>query len=279
MSNSKAATIPQVTVIVPAYNAQQYLTLTLESLLTQRGVDIRVIVVDDHSTDETRRLVLNYAKGDARVCYASTMENSGGPAGPRNIGVERANTEWIAFCDADDLWHGDKLSAQLECARTKGADLVCTEIEPFLDGFEPRLFGVPLMPQLSNRRIGLWQMLLKNRVATSSVLCRRSQVLAAGGFNVERSMIAVEDYDLWLRLMTCLDVRIVRLGQPLVAYRHLAGSLSASKWRQACKIMRVHKNIFAIKGWQLLFPFVAPVLMVCYISSWLYLRSQVGRLA
>lgn len=274
-----AVMVPQVTVIVPAYNAQQYLGRTLESLLKQRGVDIRVTVVDDCSTDETRGVVLGYAERDARVCYASTAANSGGPAGPRNIGVEQADTDWIAFCDADDLWHPDKLRAQIECAHAAGADLVCTEIEPFLDGLEPRLFGVPLMAELSRRRIGLWKMLFKNRVATSSVLCRRSQVLAAGGFNVERSMIAVEDYDLWLRLMTCLDVRIVRLGQPLVAYRHLAGSLSASKWRQACKIMRVHKSIFAIKGWQLLFPFVAPVLMVCYISSWLYLRSQVGRLA
>ena len=154
---------------------------------------------------------------------------------------------------------------------------MCTAIESFLDGSQPRLLAQPLAHPTATRRIGLWAMLLKNRIATSSVLCRREQVRASGGFNTERGMVAVEDYDLWLRLMTRLDAKVVRLEQPLVAYRHLRGSLSASKWRQALKIMRVQKTVFAFKGWRAFFPFVAPVLMCCYISSWLYLRSQVGR--
>jgi teichuronic acid biosynthesis glycosyltransferase TuaG len=245
---------PQVTVVVPAYNARRYLGHTLDSLLAQRGVTFEIIVVDDRSTDGTGELVLAYAQRDPRVHCIATATNCGGPAGPRNLGVERARTEWVAFCDADDLWHADKLRAQLDCASTKGGDLVCTLIEPFRDGEEPRAFRLPLALIPSTRGISLWQMLLKNRVATSSVLCRRSQLLKAGGFNTARSMVAVEDYDLWLRLVTQLGTKIVRIEQPLVAYRHLAGSLSASKWRQAGKIMRVHKSVFAIKGWQLMFP-------------------------
>jgi hypothetical protein len=120
-------------------------------------------------------------------------------------------------------------------------------------------------------------MLLKNRVATSSVLCRRAALLGTPGFDTRKDMIAVEDYDMWLRLMCTQQIRVVRVEWPLVAYRILPGSLSASKWRQALKIVRVHRGVFAVKGWNFAFPVLAPILLLSYISSWIYLRGQVRR--
>jgi teichuronic acid biosynthesis glycosyltransferase TuaG len=278
MTRATVAPQPEVTVIIPAYNAQRLIGKTLDSILAQRGVALEVIVVDDQSTDATAKLVLDRAGADPRLRYCATPRNCGGPAGPRNLGVREARGEWVAFCDADDLWHVDKLALQLTCAHRTGADLVCSQIESFHDGALPRCLGEAPMPHRAERGIGLWPMLLKNRVATSSVLCRRTALLSTPGFDERREMVAVEDYDMWLRLMCLQDVRITRIEQPLVAYRILPGSLSASKWRQALKIVRVHREIFALKGWDLAFPFLAPVLIACYISSWLYLRGQVKRL-
>jgi teichuronic acid biosynthesis glycosyltransferase TuaG len=274
---AQAVAPPEVTVVVPAYNAERWLGETLDTLLAQRNVAFEVLVVDDRSTDGTAALVQGRAAAEPRLRYLATPQNCGGPAGPRNLGVHHARSEWVAFCDADDLWHPDKLRLQLDCARRTGADLVCTAIESIHEGMQPRLIRRAGDPSGAARQIGLWAMLLKNRVATSSVLCRRSALLATPGFNTERGMIAVEDYDMWLRLMAIQGVAIVRLEQPLVAYRLLHGSLSAQKWRQALKILRVHREIFALKGWSFAFPIAAPILMTCYVTSWLYLRGQVGR--
>ena len=276
MTGERAAG-PAVTAIVPAYNAQRHLGETLDSLLAQRGVELSVIVVDDRSTDGTADLVRRYADADSRVRYVATPRNCGGPAGPRNLGVNMATTDWVAFCDADDVWHPDKLGAQMACATQTGADLVCTRIRSFRDGVRLPELPPPQLSPVHVRRIGLWRMLLKNQVATSSLMCKRSMVIEAGGFNTARDMIAVEDYDLWLRLMSSRDAVLVRVEEPLVSYRVLANSLSASKWKQALKIMRVHRSIFALKGWQVIFPLLAPFLITCYISSWLYARRQLAR--
>lgn len=266
----------EVSVIVPAYNADRYLGATLASLLAQRGVDLEVIVVDDNSRDSTAAVVHEYAQRDARVRYERTPSNCGGPAGPRNLGVERAQAPWVAFCDADDLWHPDKLRAQLACARDTGADLVCTALRDFPDGQLPALNDPPRSPQVVTIRY--WSMLLKNRVATSSVLVRRATVQAAGGFPVERDLIAVEDYDLWLRILSMPGTRAIRLDHALVAYRRLSGSLSASKLRQARKVIRVLQRAFERRGWAPVFPLAAPLLMLSYGLSSVYLRMVRGHL-
>jgi teichuronic acid biosynthesis glycosyltransferase TuaG len=267
----------KVTVVIPAYNAERHIGRTIDSILSQRDVDLEVHIVDDQSTDGTRSLIMDYANKDSRVLYSQTAANFGGPAGPRNLGVQNSRSEWVAFCDSDDLWHPDKLRAQLDSAQSTGAGLICTSIESFRDGVEPCSFRAPLAAKPAVRRIGLWTMLFKNRVATSSVLCRRQLILDAQGFNTDRRMIAVEDYDLWLRLMTQFDTEVVKVDQRLVGYRHLGGSLSAGKLQQAGKIMRVHKSIFAFQGWNRMFPLAAPVLMLYYVASWLYLRMLVTR--
>jgi teichuronic acid biosynthesis glycosyltransferase TuaG len=271
------ASEPKVTVVIPAFNAERHLGDTITSILAQRETVFEVYVVDDQSTDGTRELVSNFAQRDSRIKYLATTSNSGGPAGPRNLGVTTSNSEWITFCDSDDLWHPDKLRAQLAAARFTGAGLICTSIESFRDGVAPRSFRNAPVAKLRTRHIGLWAMLFKNRIATSSVMCKRQLILDAHGFNTDPSLIAVEDYDLWLRLMTQFNIQVVLVNQRLVGYRHLTDSLSAGKLQQAAKIMRVHKTIFGVKRWNWLFPFAAPVLMLFYITSWLYLRALVTR--
>ena len=265
---------PDVSVIIPAYNASRLIGHTLDSVLAQRDVNVRVLVIDDCSRDDTKAVVMDYARRDPRVRYNCTPRNFGGPAGPRNLGVQMADTDWVAFCDADDLWHRDKLRLQMACASRTGSTLVCSDIEPFLDGAMPASIGNGAPESPTERVLGLVAMLLKNRVATSSVLCRRKSILDAGGFNTATHMVAVEDYDLWLRLIVSQQAVLTCVQWPLVGYRYLGNSLSASKWRQALKIMNVHRMIFARKGWSLAFPFAAPVLICCYMLSWFYIRAQ-----
>lgn len=272
------AMTPEVTVVVPAYNAQRHLPDTIASILAQREVALELIVVDDCSTDATAQCVAAAAAQDPRVRYLRMPANCGGPAGPRNHGVQAARAPWVALCDADDLWHPRKLRLQLDLAQRSGADLVCSAIEDFADGQTPALPLATLPPALPGTPLPYWQMLLKDRIATSSVLCRRDALLSGGGFDTARELIAVEDYDLWLRLMERPGFRVLRIAEPLVAYRRLATSLSAGKWRHARKVMRVPRRAADRGGWRWAFPLAAPLLVAGYGCMSVYWRVLRGRL-
>lgn len=268
----------EVSVVVPAYNAARYLAQTMASVLAQQAVALELLVVDDCSTDGTAALVQAAAAGDARVRYLRMPANSGGPAGPRNRGVQAARGRWVALCDADDLWHPRKLRLQIDLAAREAADLVCSAIEDFADGDTPALPGQALPAQLTSHPLPYWQMLLKDRIATSSVLCRRDALLHGGGFDTARELIAVEDYDLWLRLMERPGFKVLRIEVPLVAYRRLAGSLSASKWRHARKVMRVPRRAAERGGWRWAYPLALPLIFAGYGFMSVYWRVLKGRL-
>ena len=109
--------MPQVSVIVPVYNAEKYISETLASIATQTFDDFDVHVVDDCSTDGSAAIIQRFCAHDQRFHYHRSPSNFGGPAGPRNLGVARSSGEYVAFCDADDLWAPHKLEVQLAVAR------------------------------------------------------------------------------------------------------------------------------------------------------------------
>ncbi len=266
---------PVVSVVVPAFNAEKHLSATLESIGAQSIADIEILVVDDCSADGTEALVQRVARWDPRVRYLRTASNFGGPAGPRNVGVDAARADWIAFCDADDLWHPRKLETQLACARARGVEFVCTQVRHF-HGESPAA-AAAWNPSPSAAPVMLARMLLKNRIATSSVLCRRALLQRAGGFDADRRLIAVEDFDLWLRLLAIDRTEMVCLESPLVDYRQAPGSLSRQKWAQARRVALVWRRHFQRTGHGWVFPFAVPVLMLSYISIWLWTRVRHSR--
>jgi teichuronic acid biosynthesis glycosyltransferase TuaG len=275
---STELTSTEVSVVIPAYNAAQFLSETILSILAQEDVDFELLVVDDCSTDQTAEIVKAASADDGRVQYLRMPSNSGGPAGPRNMGVQAASGRWVAFCDADDIWHPRKLRLQIDLGQREGADLVCSAIEDFVDGTKPILPEQLSEDSLSVHSLPYWQMLLKDRIATSSALCSREALIESGGFNTARDLVAVEDYDLWLRLMERPSFRVLRIETPLVAYRRLPQSLSANKLRHVRKVMRVPRLAAKRGGWGWAFPLLLPVIFTGYGFMSLYWRVLKGRL-
>ncbi len=115
---------PAVSVIIPVYNAERYITTCLRSVLSQTLTDIAVIVVDDASSDRSMEFVRRIAKEDTRVKYIELAANAGqGPA--RNAGIEQARGRYIWFIDADDLFCEKGFLAELyRIAEEDGADMV-----------------------------------------------------------------------------------------------------------------------------------------------------------
>lgn len=98
--------MPKVSIVIPAYNAEAYIRLALKSVFTQTYQDFECIVVDDGSTDKTADIVESMA--DSRVRLLK-IPNSGGPARPRNVGIDNASGDFIFLFDADDVMRPDKL--------------------------------------------------------------------------------------------------------------------------------------------------------------------------
>ena len=101
---------PLVSVIIPTYNRANFLALTINSVLDQTYPSIEIFVVDDGSSNSDAQIICDRFE---RVTYIK-IENSGGPAKPRNIGIKKANGKYIAFVDDDDIWLPTKIEKQVQ---------------------------------------------------------------------------------------------------------------------------------------------------------------------
>jgi len=263
--------MPRVSVVVAAYNAEKYIGETLESIRSQTFGDFDVHVVDDCSTDGSAAVIHAYCATDDRFFYHRSPSNFGGPAGPRNIGVEKSSGEYIAFCDADDIWVSHKLEIQLAVAEETGADVISAVIRDFRDGERREPVDRP-EGALPHSEISHAQLLLKNWIALSSVVARRSALEAAGPFNPARTHVAVEDFDMWLRL-TQRGARAVRVGVPLVHYRKLATSISANKMKNMRKALNMIGEDYARREKGGLFKMLRPIHWLLYASTSAWTRA------
>lgn len=263
--------MPRVSVVVPVFNAQEYIGETLLAIARQTMTDLEVLVVDDCSTDGSADIIKTQCAADARFSYHRSPSNFGGPAGPRNLGVAASSSDFVAFCDADDLWVPHKLAVQLAVAEATGSTVVSGAICDFCDGDTLPVFEAPTTsPPI--RRISHARLLIKNWIALSSVLVRRQALLDVGGFNTARSHVAVEDYDMWLRI-TQAGGKVVRIGVPLVHYRKLPNSISASKSMMVRKALNVIGEDYARRGRGRAYRLLRPLHWLLYVGSSAWMRA------
>ena len=203
----------KVSVIIPAYNAANFIEETVDSALAQTHRDVEVIVVNDGSTDATLDRLQKYG---SRIQVVNL--SNGGVARARNEGVKRATGEWVAFLDSDDLWVPKKLELQLAHS---DAPLRYSDRINFGDrGDLPELHS-QVMP-MREGDLFLVLMLEGNFIGTSSVLVRRDLFEQLNGFFT--GLNGTEDWDLWLRIAERHNVGCYR--EPLTSYRCHPGGLS-----------------------------------------------------
>ena len=100
--------MPKISVIMPAYNSGRFIGEAIESVIKQTYPDLELIVIDDDSRDSTRSIVEDLQKKFPEKIRYIRQEN-GGPSKARNAGINQARGEYIAFLDADDIWHAFRL--------------------------------------------------------------------------------------------------------------------------------------------------------------------------
>lgn len=215
---------PLVSVVMPAYNARAYIEATLRSVQAQTYPRFEVLVVDDMSSDGTLEIVEAVAAQDARVRLIRLDRNFGGPAGPRNVGVRQAQGEWIAFLDADDIWHPDKLRLQLDVLRRTGAAFCSSRMIDFAD--EAELDFKPV-DKIETVELSFLSQLIKLRTPTSSVVVA-ADLVRRNSFNESPLYKAREDLDCWLHCHEEIGSS-VKLNHPLIGYRISPNQISGSK--------------------------------------------------
>ena len=200
---------PNVSVIIPAYNAIAYLPETLASVQQQSLQDFEVLVIDDGSTDGTADWVNSLSD---RSIQLITQKN-GGCASARNCGIQAAKGDYIAFLDADDIWEPSKLEKQahiLETSATVG--VVNTWISNIDSQGQP--IGNLGTPDAEGR---VWaQVIEENPIMCGSAPMVRRQCFDAVGL-FDQSLRSAEDWDMWIRLAKKYEFAVVK--EPLVRYR------------------------------------------------------------
>ena len=121
-----------ISCIVPVYNGERFLRETLDSILGQSYRPIELIVVDDGSEDSTPDIITGFGQGTEGASIRSVRQTNTGPVVARNRGLDVSHGEFIAFLDADDLWHTEKLARQSAfLANHPGTDAVFSHIQNF----------------------------------------------------------------------------------------------------------------------------------------------------
>ncbi|MGN7934675.1 glycosyltransferase family 2 protein [Pseudomonas sp. 22447] len=226
-----------VSVIMPSYNAEALIARSIQSVIDQAYDNWELIVIDDCSKDSTRQVVQSFVEKDARIKLISLERNNGAPAAPRNIGVRHAIGPWIAFLDADDIWHPQKLKLQMEALEKSGVDFCCTQMKDFIDD---TLLSFPKVENIGCERISFAKQQLKGRIPTSSVVLKK-EIMLRFPFNEDIRYKAVEDYHCWLRVHEAIGDSI-KLSYPLLNYRRIAGQISGSKKYMLERMYMVHKE-------------------------------------
>lgn len=119
----------KISIITPCHNAARYIGQTIESVLQQNYTNWEMLISDDGSSDDTIRIVSEYAQKDSRIKLFQLDGQSGSPAAPRNNGLEHATGKYVAFLDSDDVWLPEKLSEQVAFAEANDYPIVYSYYE------------------------------------------------------------------------------------------------------------------------------------------------------
>lgn len=222
-----------ISVIIPAYNAGDFLSTAVQSVLNQSHRNLELLIIDDASTDATGQLAQVFAAQDARVRYHRNPSNTG-VARSRNLGVSLARFDWIAFLDSDDRWQPDKLALQAAYLQRHAVDLVYTGYDLMDAAGRPIGFRFHVPETLTYP-----QLLRQNLISCSGILLKKRWCQK---FPMDADVFH-EDFLNWLSMLRYgaaaggidLPLHTVRIGRPR--------SKSGNKLRSAAANLQTYRRL------------------------------------
>lgn len=214
-----------ISVIIPAYNSGKTIVKSLDSIVNQTIAIYEVLIIDDGSTDDTAEMVFNYIDKHPSHNIKLLQQPNYGPSSARNLGIEHAKGNLIAFLDSDDQWLPDKTMEQIELFKTHGRALClvgCLTSHSKKHNANQDLISVDFK-----------DLLWRNYFSTPTVIIWK-ELLLENSFNINQKYS--EDYNLWLRVAR--HGKVILLNKVLVmldnkpVYGH--AGLSSQMWKMEC---------------------------------------------
>jgi len=221
--------MPLVSIIMPAFNAEKTIAQAIQSVLDQTFGDYEFLIVDDCSGDGTGALCRAFAEKDGRLRLIRNDVNKG-VALSRNLGIEAARGQWIAFLDSDDLWHAEKLERQLRFMEETKAVISYTASAFIETTGEAYAYILRAAYRLTYN-----ELLRRNLMSCSSVMVRRDSMLA----HKFTDGPIHEDYASWLRIVR-EEGAAYGLDEPLLTYRLSKTSRSGRRFRSGLMVLRTY---------------------------------------
>jgi teichuronic acid biosynthesis glycosyltransferase TuaG len=219
----------RISVVIPAYNAADSISKAIASCMRQTHKPYQVIVVDDASNDNTGEVVMQHTG-----VFLITLNKNSGPSTARNEGWRAATGDIIAFLDADDEWHNEKL-VTIHNVFLQNSDVLFLG-HPYTLSHTPK----PIPTLLEAQKKGYAAILLKNSFQPSCIAVRKTLPL-----RFDESYRYCEDHELAIRVAhkySChwLDVPLTILGRPQLS----AGGASANRWKMRKGELRLYTSIY-----------------------------------
>lgn len=237
-----------ISIITPCYNAGNYISHTIESVINQTFKDWEMLIIDDCSTDNSRLIIEEYASKDSRIKYLKTDYPSGSPSLPRNIGIEKSSGKYIAFLDADDLWIPEKLEKQILFLESNDYSFIYSDYEKmnYLGERNNRLVKMP-------RTSSFWDVIETCTIPCLTVLITKD-IIGPTRFKSTPK----EDFVFWLDILK-KGVTAYNTGFVLAIYREQPHSRSSNKLSMIRNQWTVLRRIEGVK------PIVASYFMIKYL--------------
>jgi len=208
---------PRLSVVLPVYNGEEYLTEAVESVLYQSFGDFEFIIINDGSTDASEKIIRRYS--DSRIHYY--QQDNQGLASTLNRGIALARGEYLARQDQDDICFPERFEKQVKFLDEKpDVGMVGTAAEIWAGHIKTdRVLRHPAEDSLI--RFGLF---FHNHFVHSSVMIRKAVLDDVGGYAEDLGRQPPEDYELWSRVMK--SYKLGNLTDTLMVYREVEGSMS-----------------------------------------------------
>lgn len=222
---------PLVSVIMPCYNMERFITDTINSVIHQTFTNWELLITDDVSTDNTASLIQSLAETDTRIRCKVNPQHAG-IATSRNHCIQEAQGRFLAFLDADDLWHPDKLQQQLDFMKNRHVGFSYSSYDLINED------GKPLNKTIKAAGDLTYKAYLHNTIiGCSSVMIDTTMT---GPVTVPDFRTS-EDTATWLNLLR-QGMKAYAIHEPLTSYRIRSHSASSNKWKAAADLWSVYRQ-------------------------------------
>ena len=198
---------PLVSIIIPNYNKEEFLSSCIQSVLNQTYKNFEIIIIDNFSSDKSLSVVKNFI--DPRINLFQ-FQNNGIIAASRNFGIKKSNGKYLAFLDSDDYWMKDKLYKSVKVLE-KGADFIYHDCIIFSGNLKKRRITKSRSLEKPIKEDLIFN---RNDIVTSSVVLRKELFISISNFSENINLIAIEDFDAWIRF-SLISNKFVYLPIPL----------------------------------------------------------------